>query len=85
MNFLKTHKGNKVWKTSEPELDKQLRQSYEGEDPQFTRHINIEVHGEIGEKLIAIARDEFGTLVKVESEILLVEAHTKPMTTEKLQ
>ncbi|MBK1990131.1 U32 family peptidase [Sphaerospermopsis aphanizomenoides BCCUSP55] len=85
LNFLKIHRGNKVWKTSDPELDKQIRQSYDGEYPQFTRPINIEVYGEIGEKLIVVARDEIGNIVKVESEILLVEAHTKPLTTEKLQ
>ncbi|MBD2292636.1 DUF3656 domain-containing protein [Anabaena sphaerica FACHB-251] len=85
LNFLKIHRGNKVWKTSDPELDKQIRQSYDGEYPQFTRPINIEVYGEIGEKLIAVVRDEIGNIVKIESEILLVEAHTKPLNDEKLK
>lgn len=85
LNLLRIHRGNKVWKTSDPELDKQIRQSYDGEYPQFTRPINIEVYGEIGEKLIAVARDEIGNIVKVESEILLVEAHTKPLSYEKLK
>ncbi|MFM2063921.1 MAG: hypothetical protein RLZZ507_3592 [Cyanobacteriota bacterium] len=85
LNWLKIHRGDKVWKTSDPELDKQIRQSYEGEHPQFTRPINIDVYGEVGEKLIAIADDELGNIVKIESEILLVEAHTKPLTDEKLK
>ncbi len=41
LNFLKIHKGNKVWKTSEPELDQQIRQSSQGEHPQFTKPINM--------------------------------------------
>ncbi|MBD2137041.1 U32 family peptidase [Anabaena sp. FACHB-1237] len=84
LNFKNIHIGDKVWKTSDPELDKKLRQSYSGEHPQFTRPINIEIYGEIDDKLIAIAHDELGNIVKVESEISLVSAHTKPLTTEKL-
>ncbi|NET01015.1 MAG: U32 family peptidase [Sphaerospermopsis sp. SIO1G1] len=85
LNFRKIRKGNKVWKTSDPELDKQIRQSYDGEYPQFTRPIHIKVYGEVGDKLIIIADDEIGNVVKIESEMLLVEAHSKPLTTEKLK
>ncbi|MBE9233895.1 U32 family peptidase [Cuspidothrix issatschenkoi LEGE 03284] len=85
LNLRKIHIGDKVWKTSDPELDKQIRQSYGGENPQFTRPINIDIYGEIGEKLIAIAEDELGNIVKIESEILIVEAHTKPLSTERLK
>ena len=85
LNFHSIHIGDKVWKTNDPELDKQIRQSYTGEHPQFTRPINIEVHGEIGEKLIAISRDQSWNIVQVESEILIAEAHTKPLSTERLK
>ncbi|HIK03817.1 MAG TPA: U32 family peptidase [Trichormus sp. M33_DOE_039] len=84
VNFRRVHVGDKLWKTSDPELDKQLRQSYAGENPQFQRPIDVEVYGEVGEVLIAIARDEFGNIAKVESEITLSEAHTKPLETERL-
>lgn len=84
LNFKKIHVGDQVWKTSDPELDKKLRQSYSGENPQFTRPINIEIYGEVDDQLIAIAHDELGNIVKVTSEILLVTAHTKPLTTAKL-
>ncbi|WP_341527398.1 DUF3656 domain-containing protein [Nostoc sp. UHCC 0302] len=85
LNLHRVHLGDKVWKTSDPELDKQLRQSFAGENPQFQRPIHLEVYGEVGQPLIAIARDQLGNIVQVESEILLVEAHTKPLTTERLQ
>ncbi|WP_427159172.1 DUF3656 domain-containing U32 family peptidase [Aliinostoc sp. HNIBRCY26] len=85
VNFRRVHVGDKLWKTSDPELDKQLRQSYAGENPQFQRPIDVEVYGEVGEDLIAIARDEFGNIVKVASEITLTQAHTKPLDTERLK
>ncbi|MBD2626465.1 U32 family peptidase [Trichormus variabilis] len=85
LNFRRINIGDKVWKTNDPELDKEIRQSYAGENPQFPKPINIDVYGEIDEKLIAIARDELGNIVQVESEILVVEAHTKPLTTERVK
>ena len=85
LNSRRIHVGDKLWKTSDPELDKQLRQSFAGDNPKFVRPIDVEVHGEVGENLVAIARDEIGNLVKVESGILLVEAHNKPLTTERLK
>jgi putative protease len=85
LNLRRIHVGDKVWKTSDPELDKQLRQSFAGENPQFQRPIHIEVCGEVGQSLGAIARDELGHVVQVESAMPLEEAHTKPLTTERLQ
>ncbi|NJL64109.1 MAG: U32 family peptidase [Methylacidiphilales bacterium] len=85
INWQRVHVGDKLWKTNDPELDKRLRQSYAGEIPQFQRPIDIEVHGEVGKNLVTVTRDEFGYVVLVESEIFLQEAHTKPLTTEKLQ
>ena len=85
LSWGRIHVGDKLWKTSDPELDKQLRQSFAGDNPKFQRPIDVEVHGEVGQNLVAIARDEIGNLVQVESTIELVKAHNKPLTTEKLQ
>ncbi|MDZ8225268.1 MULTISPECIES: U32 family peptidase [unclassified Nostoc] len=85
LNLRRVHIGDRIWKTSDPELDKQLRQSFAGENPQFQRPIDLEIYGEVGQALIAIARDQFGNIVQVESAISLVEAHTKPLDTERLQ
>ncbi|MDM9383111.1 DUF3656 domain-containing protein [Chlorogloeopsis sp. ULAP01] len=85
LNLRRVHIGDKVWKTSDPELDKQLRQSFAGDTPKFQRPIHFEVHGEVGQNLVAIARDEIGHVVQVESSMPLVEAHTKPLTGERLQ
>ncbi|OYD95623.1 peptidase U32 [Nostoc sp. 'Peltigera membranacea cyanobiont' 210A] len=85
LNLRRVHIGDRIWKTSDPELDKQLRQSFAGENPQFQRPIDLEVYGEVGQALIAIARDRLGNIAQVESAISLVEAHTKPLDTERLQ
>ncbi|MDZ7959428.1 MAG: DUF3656 domain-containing protein [Aulosira sp. DedQUE10] len=85
LNFRRVHIGDRVWKTSDPELDKQLRQSFAGDNPQFQRPIDLEIYGEVDQPLTAIARDQQGHVVQVDSTIPLVEAHTKPLTTERLQ
>src|ERR671933_1203002 len=72
LNLRRVHVGDKVWKTSDPELDRKLRQGFAGDTPQFQRPIHIEVYGEVGQPLIAIAkrcceaqiaRDELGHVV----------------------
>lgn len=85
LNLRRIQVGDKVWKTSDPEFDRQVRQTYAGDQPKFQRPISIEVHGEVGQTLSAIARDEVGHIVCVESAMALVEAHSKPLTTERLQ
>jgi len=85
VNLQRIQVGDKIWKTSDPELEREVRQSYSGENPQFQRPLKLEVYGEVGQGLIAIAFDELGNIVQVESAINLVEAHTKPLTTERLK
>ncbi|MGV0101794.1 U32 family peptidase [Nostoc sp. DSM 114160] len=85
LNLRRVHIGDRIWKTSDPELDKQVRQSFAGENPQFQRPIDLEIYGEVGQALIAIARDRLGNIVQVESATSLVEAHTKPLDTDRLK
>jgi U32 family peptidase len=84
IDFQRVAIGDKVWKTSDPELDKKIRQTYAGEIPQFQRPIRIEIYGEIDRVLTAIARDEIGHVVEVSSDRVLIPAEHKPLTTEKL-
>jgi putative protease len=85
IDFRRISIGDKVWKTSDPELDKQIRQTYAGDIPQFQRPIDIEIHGEIDQVLTAIGRDEIGHVVEVSSDRALVLAQNQPLTTEKLK
>lgn len=77
--------GDKVWKTSDPALTRQVRQSFAGDKPQFQRPIAIELDGQVDRPLLAIARDELGHRVCIESAMPLVAAETQPLTTERLQ
>jgi putative protease len=85
INFSRVHVGDKLWKTSDPELDRRLRQSFEGDAPKFQRPIEIEVHGVAGKPLTLIAHDEFGNVAKAESSMPLAKAEKQPLTTERLR
>ena len=85
IDFSRIHVGDKLWKTSDPELDRRLRQSFEGEAPKFQGPIEIEVHGVEGKPLTLIAHDEFGNVAKVESTMPLAKAEKQPLTTERLR
>jgi putative protease len=85
VNFSRIHQGDKLWKTSDPELDRRLRKSFSGETPQFQRPLHIEVHGEVNLPLTLIARDEQGHIAKTQSSMTLVPAEKVPLSTEKLR
>jgi putative protease len=84
IDFKRVHPGDKVWKTSDPELDRRLRQSFAGEQPHFQRPIHFEVHGRAGEPLTVIARDEAGHVAEAQSARSLERADKQPLTTERL-
>ncbi|RZM82283.1 U32 family peptidase [Leptolyngbya iicbica] len=84
VNLNRLNVGDYVWKTSDPELDKTVRQSYAGETPQFQQPITVEIYGAVDEPLTAIARDPQGHIAQAESAMPLVSAHSQPLTTDKL-
>jgi U32 family peptidase len=85
IDFLRVHIGDKLWKTNDPELDKRVRQSFEGDAPKFQRPIDVEVHGAAGKPLTLIARDEDGHVAKVDSAMPLVTAEKVPLSETKLR
>jgi putative protease len=85
IDFSRVHVGDKLWKTSDPELDRRLRQSFKGDAPKFQRLIEIEVHGVEGKPFTLIAHDEFGNVAKVESSMPLAKAEKQPLTTGRLR
>ncbi|MEM8505722.1 MAG: DUF3656 domain-containing protein [Cyanobacteria bacterium P01_D01_bin.1] len=82
--FERVQVGDRIWKTSDPELDKVIRQTYSSDQPQFKRPIRVEVFGKEGEGLSAIAHDQIGHVAQTTTDIPLVAAHSKPLTTERL-
>jgi putative protease len=84
IDWSRVHVGDKLWKTSDPELDKHLRQTFEGDAPKFQRAIEMEVHGLAGKPLTLIARDEQGHIVRVDSAMPLAKAEKQPLGAERL-
>jgi U32 family peptidase len=84
IQFERVHAGDKVWKTSDPELDRRLRQTFAGDQAHFQRPIRIEAHGKVGEPLILLVRDDLGHLVKTQSNMPLVRAEKRPLTSALL-
>ncbi|HXS68181.1 MAG TPA: DUF3656 domain-containing protein, partial [Candidatus Polarisedimenticolia bacterium] len=85
VNFSRVHVGDKLWKTSDPELDRRLQQSFEGDAPKFQRSIDMEVHGLAGKPLTLIARDELGHIARMDSAMPLAKAEKQPLSAERLR
>jgi putative protease len=85
INFKRVRVGDKVWKTSDPKLEKELRRTYEGDQLKFRRPISMEVHGGSGQFLTLVARDELGHVVRCDSSVPLSKADVHPLTTERLR
>jgi len=85
IDFSRIHMGDKLWKTDDPELNRRLRRSFEGDTPKFQRPIEMEVHGVAGGPLTLIARDECGHAVQLDSARPLARAEKRPLTSERLR
>ena len=80
INFQRIQTGDRLWKTSDPELDRRVRQTFSGDQPRFQRPLNFEVHGAVGKPLTVIARDEEGHIARADSEMLLETAQKWPLS-----
>jgi len=85
VDLTRVHAGDRVWKTSDPELDRRLRQSFSGESPQFRRPLDLDVHGAVGQALTMIGRDELGHVARLNSAMPLAAARKQPLSTERLR
>ena len=77
--------GNTLYKTSDPALDKALRQSYEVEQPNYKRPIRATVSGKIGEVLVISLQDEDGRIAQVKSDQVIEAARNQPTDDTTLQ
>lgn len=85
VNLTKVRVGDKIWKTSDQELDRRLRKTFDSELAYKLFPVTIQAYGKAGKPLVSIWRDEAtGHIVTVESEELLQEAMKRPLTAEYL-
>ena len=78
INWQRVTVGDTVYKTSDPALDKALRQSYQVEQPNYKRPISATVRGQVGQPLILSLQDEEGRVVEVESNQAIEAAQNRP-------
>ncbi len=77
--------GQRLWKTNDPALDREVRTTFEGDKIRYQRPISLEVHGRVGEPLTLIANDGLGRVVKLASAVPLAAAEKQPLTPERLR
>lgn len=80
VDLKRVHVGDRVWKTSDPALDKRLRQTFETDKPYRVFPVKVKVTGALGQPLKSWWTDmQTGHIVMVESELALVQAEKRPM------
>ena len=72
--------GDRVWKTDDPALNRDLRRTFEGDAIRHTRPVTARVHGHAGSPLTLELRDADGNEVRVASESPLLPADRQPLT-----
>lgn len=77
--------GDRLWKTSDPELERRVRQTFTGQTPQFRRPLMMTVKGRLGQPLELLVRDELGHEVRLASGTPLAAAQRQPLTPERLR
>lgn len=85
VNLTKVKVGDKIWKTSDQELENRLRKTFEGEITFKLFPVRIEASGAEGQPLVAKWTDVVnGNSVVVHSEMELEKAMKRPLTKEYL-
>lgn len=85
IDWNRVNPGDTLYKTSDPALDKELRQSYQVEQPNYTRPISATVQGEPGKPLTLELRDDEGRVARAESAEQLQEASKRPLDSDTLR
>ncbi len=81
----RVHEGDRIWKTSDPALDRRLRATFETEKPYRTSGVAVSVFGQEGAPLRTIWTDLAKSVtVAVESEMPLERAEKRPLGYEVL-
>lgn len=76
----RVRRGDKLWKTSDPALTADVRETFSGALPRWARKVNFRVFAETGKPLRAEGDDACGNAVSAELGDPLVPATNKPAT-----
>ena len=84
IDFSRVSPGDRVWKTSDPKLERRLRKWIEGGLPTKREPIDLVVSGVASGALAVECRRESGT-IRVESEVALEVAERRPLSSDVLE
>jgi putative protease len=84
INFAAVHAGNRIWKTDDPQLNRELRKSWSADLPRPRRTLDLTVTGRAGQPLHLAGRCQEAAL-EVSSAIPLQTAQKRPLTEETLR
>lgn len=85
VNLTKVGIGDKIWKTSDQELERRLQKTFESEQAYRLFPLKVKVTGKVGKPLVTHWFDEAADIsVTVESNVNLELANKRPLTTEFL-
>lgn len=85
IDLSRVQEGHRIWKTSDPALDRRLRGTFETEKPLRTLPVAVSVFGQEGVPLRSIWTDvRLGKTVAIESEMPLERAEKRPLGYEVL-
>ncbi len=85
VNLTKVHVGDKLWKTSDQQLERRLQKTFETEQAYRPFPLKVKVTGKAGKPLVTQWIDEEAEInVTVESSVLLEEALKRPLTVDFL-
>jgi putative protease len=84
IDFKRIHNGDRVWKTDDPQLEKQLRRTFEGELPRPRKKLDWVVSGAAGRRMSVVAHCE-GIRANAHSAMPLEPALKQPLTAERLR
>ncbi len=85
IDWRRVQPGQRVWKTNDPALDRELRATFAGDQIRYQRPVRLEVHGHAGGPLILLAQDDDGHAVQLDSALPLVPAANQPLTPDRLR
>ncbi len=85
IDWRRVRPGQRLWKTNDPALDREVRTTFAEGKIHFQRPITLEVHGRAGTPLTLVLNDGHGHVAKIESSFPLAVAEKQPLTTEKLR
>ena len=85
IDWRRVRPGQRLWKTNDPALDRELRATFAGEQIRFRRPLSMEAHGRAGTPLTLIVNGGDGHVVKAESAAPLELADKQPLTADRLR